>query len=165
MRIGLITPAPDHPLLTATTALLHAAGHTVEVTAPDADRPADPADVYLLKARTPAALALAAALEQLGVPVLNSSAATAFCQDRLAMADQAGRAGLPFAPTRSATLAVLAADWPAHGGPLVVKSRHSRRGDLVARVTTGAEAARLAARWLQEPVVVQDLAPGDGWDH
>ncbi|MER8184568.1 alpha-L-glutamate ligase [Kitasatospora sp. NPDC094015] len=160
MRIGLITPAPDHPLLAGAAELLRAGGHRVEVLAPTAPPPADPAAVYLLKARTPAALALATALEERGVPVLNSAAATAFCQDRLLMAGHADRAGLPFAATRVAELAGLAVD-----RPLVVKSRHSRRGDLVARVTSSAEAAGLAERWPGEPVVVQDFAPGDGWDH
>ncbi|MFJ1703719.1 RimK family alpha-L-glutamate ligase [Kitasatospora sp. NPDC088346] len=160
MRVGLITPDPGHPLLAGTADLLRAAGHTVEALAPEAGPPADPAAVYLLKARTPAALALASGLEAAGVPVLNSAVATAFCQDRLLMADRARQAGLPFAPTRTATADRLPVD-----RPLVVKSRHSRKGDLVARVTTPAQVARLAASHPHEPLVVQDLAPGDGWDH
>ncbi|WP_371502249.1 alpha-L-glutamate ligase [Kitasatospora sp. NBC_00374] len=160
MRVGLITPDPGHPLLAGTAGLLRAGGHTVETLAPGAAPPAEPAAVYLLKARTPAALALARTLEASGAPVLNSAGATAFCQDRLLMADHARQAALPFAPTRTATL-----DGLPVGGPLVVKSRYSRKGDLVARVTTPAEAARLAASRPAEPLVVQDLAPGDGWDH
>ncbi len=49
--------------------------------------------------------------------------------------------------------------------PVVVKSRHSRRHDLVARVDDRARLRELAAAWPQEPVVVQDFAPSSGWDH
>ncbi|MFE7564456.1 RimK family alpha-L-glutamate ligase [Kitasatospora sp. NPDC057500] len=170
MRIGLITPAPDHPLLAAAGALLTALGHRVEALDP-ADPPAAGAgplaDVYLLKARTPAALALARTLEESGAPVVNTAAATELCQDRTAMADLARRAGLPFAPTRTA-------DGPAEllalaeaGGlalPLVVKSRHSRRHDLVARADDLAGLRALAEQWPGEPVVAQPYLPSTGWD-
>ncbi|GAB7032040.1 alpha-L-glutamate ligase [Streptomyces sp. NPDC021749] len=132
--------------------------------APGPDRGAL-ADVYLLKARTPRALALAARLESYGVPVLNSVAATARCQDRVVMAELGRKAGLPFAATRPVdTIGELAAAGePA--GPLVVKSRYSRRGDLVARADTAAELRELAAAWPQEPVVVQEFTANSGWDH
>ncbi|MEU6477686.1 alpha-L-glutamate ligase [Streptomyces sp. NPDC047017] len=165
MRIGLITPEPGHPLLAATTALL-AAEHEVRVLDPDtAGRVPGPlADLYLLKARTPRALALARGLEERGAPVLNSAEATALCQDRTAMAAHALRAGLPFAATRaSGTLARLAAG-PPLPGPVVVKSRHSRRHDVVARVDDDAQLRELAAAHPHEPVVVQDFTPNDGWD-
>jgi ribosomal protein S6--L-glutamate ligase len=45
-----------------------------------------------------------------------------------------------------------------------VKSRRSRRGDLVAKVSRVAELHELAARWPDEPVIVQEYLPGDGWD-
>lgn len=163
MRIGLLTTTPEHPLLAATASLLIGNGHRMESLSPDARPPDDPADVYLLKARTPAAIALARALEQQGVPVLNSAAATEFCQDRVAMAELAELSGLPF-PTTTA-LANLGHLTTAPTRPLVIKSRHSRRGDLVARVDTAAELRGLIERWPDEPVVVQDLAPTDGWDH
>ncbi|WP_043470058.1 RimK family alpha-L-glutamate ligase [Kitasatospora sp. MBT66] len=173
MRIGLITSAPDHPVLAATTALLTARGHHVEALDPTAGPdgqagPSDPpADVYLLKAHTPAALALARGLEERGVPVVNPVAATELCQDRLAMAELAGRAGLPFAPTRAAAdpaellAAVEAGDLVL---PLVVKSRHSRRHDLVARVDDTARLRALAEQWPDEPVVAQPYLPSTGWD-
>ncbi|MFF8811608.1 ATP-grasp domain-containing protein [Streptomyces pactum] len=167
MRVGLITAEPGHPLLAAATSLLRAAGHRVEAVDPSAarDATAEPADVYLLKSRTPDALALARALERLGAPVVNSAAATARCQDRTAMAERAAAAGLPFAATRTfATLSGLARD-SRTAGPVVVKSRHSRRHDLVARADDGARLRELAAAWPEEPVVVQDFAPNDGWDH
>ncbi|MDX2593103.1 alpha-L-glutamate ligase [Streptomyces sp. WI03-4A] len=168
MRIGLISSDPDHPLLAATTALL-AREHTVGTLDPEtAEHPAaaEPtADVYLLKARTPRAISLARALERRGARVVNSAAATALCQDRTAMADHALRAGLPFAATRTyPTLARLAAG-PGLSGPVVVKSRHSRKHDLVARVDTDVMLRELAAGHPQEPVVTQEFAPNDGWDH
>lgn len=172
MRICLITPRPDHPLLAATTALL-TPRHHVESLDPGAEdclsrEPAGPgtlADVYLLKARTPRALALARSIEQRGAPVLNSAAATGLCQDRTEMAELARRAGLPFAETRTvAALRLLAAEAePAR--PLVVKSRHSRRNDLVARADDAARLRALCADWPDEPVVVQPFTANSGWDH
>ncbi|WP_380285163.1 RimK family alpha-L-glutamate ligase [Kitasatospora purpeofusca] len=174
MRIGLITSAPDHPLLAAAGALLTARGHRVEALDPAAPAGTGPltdvhppADAYLLKARTPAALALARSLEERGAPVVNPAAATELCQDRTAMAGLARRAGLPFAPTRTADspAALLAA---AEAGdlalPLVVKSRHSRRHDLVARVDDLARLRALAEQWPGEPVVAQPYLPSTGWD-
>lgn len=127
------------------------------------------ADIYLLKARTPRALAIARGLEERGARVMNSAAATALLQDRTAMAGRALQAGLPFAATRTfATLAQLAS---RHGGgaavhrPLVVKSRHSRRRDLVARVESAHELRELASAWPEEPVVAQEFAPNSGWDY
>ncbi len=152
MRVGVIARDPRHPLLTATAALLTAAGHWVEFAAPD---PADPADVYLLKARTPAALALARRLETAGAVVLNSAAATERCQDRVLMAELALAAGLPFAPSLSPN---------ALRYPLVVKSRHSRKDDLVAKVPDPAGLAELRRQWPDEPLIHQEFAPGDGWD-
>ncbi|MET7380454.1 alpha-L-glutamate ligase [Streptomyces sp. NPDC005526] len=166
MRIALITPEPGHPLLSTTTALL-APDHHVDVLDPRTPLPVpEPlADVYLLKARTPHALALARDLERRRACVVNSAAATALCQDRTSMAALALGAGLPFAATRTfPTLAGLASG-PALSGPVVVKSRHSRRHDVVARVESPSHLRDLAAAHPDEPVVVQDFAPNDGWDH
>ncbi|WP_329931189.1 ATP-grasp domain-containing protein [Streptomyces sp. SP17BM10] len=111
--------------------------------------------------RTPQALALARELESRGVPVVNSAAATELCQDRVRMAELARAAGLPFAQTRSAgRLGQLdGADYP-----FVVKSRHSRRGDLVARVGDAARLRELARLWPDEAVVTQPFLDGTGWD-
>jgi ribosomal protein S6--L-glutamate ligase len=167
MRIGLVTSRPDHPLLADTTALLTPA-HDVVVL--DPERAGEPglggplADVYLLKARTPRALDLAEELEMRGAPVLNSASATRRCQDRTAMADLASSAGLPFAATTTfSALRQLAAEEDL-GYPLVVKSRHSRRGDLVARVDDADRLAVLGGRWAAEPVVVQPFTENSGWD-
>ncbi|MEU5099037.1 alpha-L-glutamate ligase [Streptomyces sp. NPDC020996] len=166
MRVGLITSDPGHPLLDLTTALL-APGHQVEVLDPRAPLPVPGplADVYLLKARTPPALALARHLEQRHARVVNSAAATALCQDRTSMAALALSAGLPFAGTRTFTTLARLASGPALSRPAVVKSRHSRRHDVVARVDTPAQLRDLAAAHPDEPVVVQDFAPNDGWDY
>ncbi|MEU9036066.1 alpha-L-glutamate ligase [Streptomyces sp. NPDC048352] len=167
MRVGLITPDPGHPLLADTAGLL-APEHEVRVLDPRAGAAAaagERADVYLLKARTPSALALARELERRGAPVLNSAAATGRCQDRTAMAELALRAGLPFAATRThASLAALRAS-AEPAWPVVVKSRHSRKHDLVARVDGPDGLGALAAGWEREPVVVQPFAPNSGWDH
>ncbi|MFI0259615.1 RimK family alpha-L-glutamate ligase [Streptomyces sp. NPDC017056] len=166
MRIGLITSDPGHPLLAAATALL-TPEHHVETLDPESTAavPGPGADVYLLKARTPRALALARDLERRGSRVVNSAAATTLCQDRTVMAQRALDAGLPFAATRTfATLARLARG-PRLPGPVVVKSRHSRKHDLVARVDNGTQLGELAATHPQEPVVVQEFAPNSGWDH
>ncbi|MGG2461604.1 ATP-grasp domain-containing protein [Streptomyces sp. RGM 3693] len=174
MRVGVISADPGHPLLTATAAVLRRDAHRVEFVDPGDTRPAAdgdaapgaPADVYLLKARTPAALALAARLEGQGVPVVNSVPATTRCQDRVAMAEVARAAGLPFAETvRVATVDALVASRADLDFPLVLKSRESRRHDLVARVDTPAELAELAAVWRHEPVIVQEFTANSGWDH
>ncbi|MEU6539012.1 alpha-L-glutamate ligase [Streptomyces sp. NPDC047000] len=167
MRIGLITSQPGHPLLAATTALL-AARHRVDWIDPRDPAGPDvlgtPADVYLLKARTAPALALAGALEERGAPVLNSSSATALCQDRTLMAERAVSAGLPFVGNRTVARLRHLADEPGLSYPLVVKSRHSRRGDLVARVDGPGRLRELCGRWADEPVVVQPYTANDGWD-
>ncbi|MFZ3492686.1 ATP-grasp domain-containing protein [Streptomyces sp. 5.8] len=167
MRIGLITDNPGHPLLSAAAGLLRAAGHGVELLdpgAPDAAAGA-PADVYLLKAHTPSGLELARRLERLGAPVVNSAAATTLCQDRTLMAELAVRAGLPFAGTRTVGALAPWAAGAAPASPVVVKSRHSRRADLVARVDDTVRLGELADLWPDEPVVIQDFAPNSGWDH
>ncbi|QLH26150.1 RimK family alpha-L-glutamate ligase [Streptomyces sp. Rer75] len=164
MRVGLITADPDHQLLADTAALLTPRHELVAVDPEATDVPGELSDVYLLKARTPRALALARSLEARGAAVVNSAAATELCQDRRAMAALARRAGLPFAATR--TVSALGRLDPARlGYPVVVKSRHSRRHDLVARVDGPVRLAELAAAWPDEPVVVQDFTPNDGWDH
>ncbi|MFD0277156.1 RimK family alpha-L-glutamate ligase [Kitasatospora sp. NPDC127111] len=172
MRICLLTPDPGHPLLAATAALL-APDHRVESLdpttgdTPPAERlgPGPLADVYLLKARTPQALALARHLEERGAPVVNSAAATELCQDRTAMAGLAHRAGLPFAANRTAeSLAELAENLHPTDYPVVVKSRHSRRQDLVARADDPGRLRALAERWPGEPVVAQPYVANTGWD-
>lgn len=164
LRIGFLTHRPDHPLLTATAALL-TDRHYISMIDPGASSSSGHLDVCLLKARTPSALTLARSFEERGVPVLNSSSATGLCQDRTRMAALARSAGLPFAATRTtSSLGLLAAE-TGLGYPLVVKSRHSRRDDLVARVDDASELTAVCRTWSQEPVVTQEFAPNSGWDH
>ncbi|MEU6325879.1 alpha-L-glutamate ligase [Streptomyces sp. NPDC047049] len=176
MRIGLVTADPGHPLLAAVTELLTPKHQVVWLDPGGEGQGPDPglaasaalsslADVYLLKARTPRALALAALLEEHGAPVLNSAAATVRCQDRVELAAVARAAGLPFAGTAAvATVGELAAAGEPDG-PLVIKSRFSRRHDLVARADGAVRLRELAADWPDEPVVVQEFTANSGWDH
>ncbi|GAA4879956.1 alpha-L-glutamate ligase [Kitasatospora terrestris] len=154
VAVGLLTPAPDHPLLAGAAQVLRAGGHRVVPAG-------EGCDVVLLKARTPAALEQARRLEESGTPVLNSAASTGFCQDRVAMARCARDAGLPFAETSHAG----PVDRLAYRRPVVVKSRRSSKQDLVALVSSARQLAELAERWPGEDVVVQEPAPADGWDH
>ncbi|KJS58504.1 ATP-grasp domain-containing protein [Streptomyces rubellomurinus] len=166
MRVGLIAADPRHPVLAAVAGLLEGQGCEVVHVAPaggagDAGVAGELVDVCLLKARTGPALALAREWERRGVPVVNSAAATELCQDRVRMADLARSAGLPFVPTADGG---RMAELTWQGRPFVVKSRHSRRHDLVALVDGEARLRELAARWPEEPVVTQPFVPGTGWD-
>ncbi|QKW24067.1 alpha-L-glutamate ligase [Kitasatospora sp. NA04385] len=153
MRLALVAREPDHPLLAGARRLLQQEGHLT--VGQD-----EPADVVLLKARDAQSLRRAERYEQAGVPVLNSAAATARCQDRDWMERTARAAGLPFAPTTGrGVLGELR--WP---GPVVVKSLRSRKADLVARADTPEHWRELAGRWPGEPVLTQRPVDGDGWD-
>jgi ribosomal protein S6--L-glutamate ligase len=163
VRICLVTDRPDHPLLADARKLL-TPRHRVIAHDPDTDPGLPPADVYLLKARTPKALAFAERAERSGARVLNSAAATRMCQDRVRMAESAWAADLPFPATHAyASPARLLATWP--GLPLMVKSRHSRRGDLVVRVDDLDALRGIARQWPDEPIVAQEFVDNGGWDH
>ncbi|WP_245194745.1 ATP-grasp domain-containing protein [Kitasatospora phosalacinea] len=153
LRLALVAREPDHPLLAGARRLLERDGHLTV-------RQDEPADVVLLKARDARSLRRAERYEEAGVPVLNSAAATARCQDRDWMERTARAAGLPFAPT--AGRGVLG-ELPWHG-PVVVKSLRSRKEDLVARADTPERWRELAGRWPGEPVLTQRPVDGDGWD-
>ncbi|WP_405718674.1 RimK family alpha-L-glutamate ligase [Streptomyces sp. NBC_00046] len=176
MRVCLLTDKPDHPLLAAVASALAEAEHRVTFLDPDTGAaspsqlvaPDDLADVYLLKAHTPRALALAHFLEALGARVVNSAAATELCQDRSRIAAVAEDAGLPMPRTRTLDAlseALHGADPAESGYPLMVKSRHSRRADLVARVDGPDGLRDLASKWSDEPVVLQEFVANSGWDH
>ena len=170
MEICLLTDRPDHPVLAAAVEGLRLR-HRVRVVDPqrlDAASQArelrDPADLYLLKSHTAAALAIAHRLEERGVPVLNGALATARCLDRVALGRLLDGSGVPAPRTwNPGRLRHLAAE-RGLVLPLIVKSRQSRRGDLVARVNSAAELAALLPEWGDEPVVAQEFLPGDGWD-
>lgn len=83
------------------------------------------------------------------------------------MAEDAHAAGLPFATTRTyRNAAELAAAEGDSGHGLVVKSRYSRKNDVVVRLEGPTAVRDFAANApVDEPYVVQDLAPTTGWDH
>jgi ribosomal protein S6--L-glutamate ligase len=126
------------------------------------------ADVYLLKSHAVQALDVASRLEQRGALVVNRWAASVACQDRVLMAQRMRCADCPCPRTwyvgtledmlgREDVLSTVPF-------PLIMKSRYSRRGDLVVKVHSVEEVQGLALRWRQEPVVLQEFADGDGWD-
>lgn len=125
-----------------------------------------PADLYLLKAHSPAALLLALRLERAGATVVNGAAATLGCLDRRTMARKARAAGLPCPETWCVRgpLGELTWDAGALPYPVVVKSRWSRRHDLVRLVGSPADLCALAREWPQERVVVQRYALNDALD-
>jgi len=125
------------------------------------------ADIYLLKSHTPQALEVAHYLEQRGAMVINSFASSSACQDRALMAQRMSEAHLACPRTsthpslgelleQQQCLSILSF-------PLVIKSRYSRRGDLVYRAD-GIEQLRALARRTDEPVIIQEFVPADGWD-
>jgi ribosomal protein S6--L-glutamate ligase len=172
MKVGVITSVSDHPLLVGMAAELMP-DHEVRWVDPAGGRVGawrgGLADVYVLKDRSDAALALAGDMEERGVPVVNSAVATARCQDRVVMAELACGAGLPFA----GTWPVGPLGWLVREGlgavglefPVVVKSRRSRRDDVVARVDDMGQLRLLGAAWGDESVVVQPYTANSGWDY
>jgi ribosomal protein S6--L-glutamate ligase len=167
---------PHHPILAA--ALQHlSATHTVrlldvrmlsalDAIAQEERRP--PADLYLLHAHVPQALEVARHLEERGALVVNTWASTLSCQDRVLMAQRMRAAGLPWPRTWSFTTLESLLTHPellvTVPLPLVLKSRYSRRGDLVAKVDSVEQVRALAACWGQEPIIAQEFVAGDGWD-
>lgn len=126
------------------------------------------ADIYLLKSHTLQALEVAHRLEQRGALLVNSWASSLACQDRVLMAQRMKEARLPWPQTW---------DFPSLGElprqqgflstlsfPLIIKSRHSHRGDLVEKVRSVQQLRALARQWNQEPFVLQEFVQGDGWD-
>ena len=127
-----------------------------------------PADLYLLKSHAPQALELAEALDHMGKRVVNSHASSLTCQDRVLLTEQMHAANLPWprtwhVPTLGEALSDPTAT-QAFSWPLIVKSRYSHRGDLVAKVDSMAQLQGLLAQWGQEPIVFQEFSAGDGWD-
>ena len=172
MRVCLIADREDHPVLSAAMAILgsHHEGRVI-LPADVASDPArrseldQPADVYLLKSRSPVALELGTLLVDQGAIVINHPRATAACLDRAAMAGRLRKAGLPHPVTTvSPRLADLSAPHDSLRFPLMIKSQHSRRGDLVAKMNAPNDIARLQMEWAEEPVVIQAFTPGSGYD-
>ena len=179
MKICLLAEPATSPVLTAALHRLsrrHTIVHRDPVTLAGtafAHRPSDlgDIDVYLLKSRSSAARTFAVAAEQAGATVINSPASTAAALDRATMAGLLQGAGIPTPQTWTAgslrALAHRAQADTARAGlrwPLVVKSRISRRGDLVTRVDDLADLLALLPQWSDEPVIAQEFIPNDGYD-
>ncbi|HEY1352016.1 MAG TPA: hypothetical protein VGF67_20535 [Ktedonobacteraceae bacterium] len=167
---------PQHPVIAPALATL-SARHSVRLldvracTGPQAcelEKAHQPADLYLLKSHAPQALELACALEQQGRRVVNSWSASRLCQDRVLTTELMQAAHLPWPATRAfPTLAAAIEEARTADNltwPLIIKSRYSHRGDLVDRLSDLAHLQALEQQWSQEPVVLQEWLPGDGWD-
>jgi ribosomal protein S6--L-glutamate ligase len=172
VRISLVSDRPAHPVLSAMLQELDVRHRVAVLSAEDADPAALAAqearalaDVYLLEAHSPAALDLARRLERCGGLVVNGSAATGACQDRVLMARRLAGAGLPCPRTWSvSTLGRARRLLAALHFPLVVKSRYRRPGDLVTQVHGAEEMEALMPQWGGEPVILQQYQDNDGWD-
>jgi ribosomal protein S6--L-glutamate ligase len=175
LHLCLITDRPQHPVIAPVTAEL-STRHRIRVIDPDSVcLPAilerelrDPADIYLLRSHTQASMEIALRMERAGILVVNNWAAAEACRDRITIAARVQAARLPWPETWSLPeLGPWAAEMVSGKHlrhPVVVKSRWSRRGDLVRRVDSKAQAKTLAADWPREPVIVQRYIPNDGWD-
>jgi ribosomal protein S6--L-glutamate ligase len=169
VRVCLLIDRRGHPVLEATAReLVDRHDATVTVVDAQASPPPDDADVYLLKSRSDRGIEAARRAEVHGALVINSARATKTCLDRKLMAARMSEAGLPFPKTLSAaTLDALIASSNEHelAWPVIVKSRRSRRGDLVRVVRARAELHSLAAEWGNEPVIVQRVVRHNGCEH
>lgn len=124
----------------------------------------EPADVVLLKARSPRAREVAQTAQRAGSLVVNPPAATALALDRAASAEALDRAGVPAPRNWSVPAMRHLAYGPELPWPLVVKSRASSRRDLVRLVTGRPELLEMLPEWGDEPVVAQEFVVNDGFD-
>jgi ribosomal protein S6--L-glutamate ligase len=127
-----------------------------------------PAHVYLLRSHVPATIAMARQLEKTGAVVVNHWNATAVCIDRVELFTRAQAAGLPWPKTWSVSKLDVSSSCPGTAQPpcfpVVVKSRWSRRGDLVQRVDSPGQLMQIGEAWPGEPLVFQSYVPNDGID-
>ncbi|PYR27892.1 MAG: alpha-L-glutamate ligase [Acidobacteria bacterium] len=126
------------------------------------------ADIYLLKSHAVQALEVARALEHRGALVVNSWFSSMTCQDRVLMADRMRDTGIAWPRTR---LFVSSEDLPGPRGvlselafPLMIKSRYSCRGDLVARVDCVEQLGSIVRRRNEDSFILQEFVAGDGSD-
>jgi len=121
----------------------------------------DEADLWVLKSYTPLSLSLASVLHESGARVLNPYPACIAARDKIAAARVLRAAGLP-APRTWVTgdlglLVPLVREMP-----LVVKPYMGWRGEGVCVVRSEDELLSLPAP--REPIVAQELIPGNGED-
>ena len=126
------------------------------------------ADIYLLKSHTLQALEVAHHVEQRGALVVNSSASSLACRDRILMAQRMKEAQLPFPQTWSFPSMKEMLEQKSLlsrlSFPVIIKSRHSYRQDLVEKVQSIEHLHALAARCNREPFILQEFVQGDSWD-
>ena len=178
MNITLIAEPSSNPVLDTALDLLRER-HTVAVLDPKSLSPwgfrPEPSgrrdgDMVLLKSRTAEARSWAHHAERAGAVVVNTPTATDTALDRQLSAELLETAGVPTPRTLAfASLAELAREAYRPGAaplpwPLVIKSRTSRRGDLVRLVVGRHELAELLPEWGREPVIAQQFLPNDGFD-
>jgi ribosomal protein S6--L-glutamate ligase len=172
MKICLLAEPSPNPVLAAVVEALRER-HTVTVggdrplVADAVAAPFEPADLYLLKSRTPEARSFSRRVQRRGAVVVNNPVATASALDRWTMARQLEKWGVPSPRTWfRATLELMSHE--ARLGnlpwPLVIKSRTSRRGDLVRLVRNQEELDVLLPEWGLEPVIAQEFIDNDGFD-
>jgi ribosomal protein S6--L-glutamate ligase len=171
MKVCLLAEPRPSPVLSSALRIL-AERHTVVACDPStlvggyANRPSQlhDVDLYLLKSRSTAARAHAEAARLTGSIVINTPDATSAALDRATMAARLEGAGIP-APrtwTMDRLSELAAVGWESW--PVVVKSRRSRRGDLVTLVRDPDDLFALLPTWAQEPVIAQEFVPNDGFD-
>jgi ribosomal protein S6--L-glutamate ligase len=168
VKICLLVDRPGHPVLEAAARALEQDGASVAIAQVASALPPDDADLYLLKSRAAPALRAALRAEHERAVVVNSVAATATCLDRVLLAKRMGQARLPFPRTSSATTLdrlIAVSDGREQAWPMIVKSRRSRRCDLVRRVESHAELRALAGDWGSEAVIAQPVVGDDRSEH
>jgi ribosomal protein S6--L-glutamate ligase len=125
-------------------------------------------DLYLLKSYTDLGLSLAGVLHDHGARLLNPYPACQALRDKVATAWRLRAAGLPIPRTWSTGDPGLLAD-RLRDGPLIFKPARGVHGAGVRIVRDKRELAALreelsARSRLREPLVAQELVPGDGED-
>ena len=172
MKICLLAEPNPNPVLASVVAAL-AERHSVtvdDVQSSHAAAHADPtgfADLYLLKSRSAQARTVARRAQRHGAVVVNTPDATAGALDRWTMARNLSRHDVPSPRTWCcATLEGMSdgAEFGSLPWPLVIKSRTSRRGDLVRLVHSQEELRALLPEWGREPVIAQEYIANDGFD-
>ncbi len=128
----------------------------------DADSARVEHDLYLLKAKSPAALAYAGALHDRGATIVNPYPVTALCRDKVATTQTLAAAGVPVPATypvdRAADLLPLLKE-----GPLILKPSHGSQGRGV-RTVHSEEDLRSALADSTEPLMAQRYHEPDGRD-
>lgn len=172
MKICLLAEPNPSPVLGSVVAAL-AERHTVTVGGVQSlgaaahAAPAEFADLYLLKSRSVEARSFARRAQGQGAVVVNTPDATARALDRWTMARRLDLSGVPSPRTWSCATLEGMSDEARFGSlpwPLVIKSRTSRRGDLVRLVNNEDELRALLPEWGQEPVIAQEYIANDGFD-